>query len=134
MLELGDAYLANNEGGNAMSKIRKPRQMSTPTLTLAWIKIGKAHIPAPRTYDDAIAAYKKAIALEPDYALAHKNWERLLSFEKVVTWPTANSKVIRTEPGRRRCQNTVFDSFPFIRSKHMSSALQKHKVCSLTTP
>jgi tetratricopeptide (TPR) repeat protein len=70
MLELGDAYLDNNEGGKAMSKYESAAEVN-PKLTLAFIKIGRLNTRA-RTYDDAIAAYKKAIALEPDYAIAHK--------------------------------------------------------------
>ena len=70
MLELGDAYLDNNEGGKAMSKYESAAEVNK-SLTLAWIKIGRLNVRA-RTYDDAIAAYNKAIALEPDYAIAHK--------------------------------------------------------------
>jgi tetratricopeptide (TPR) repeat protein len=70
MLELGDAYLANNEGGKALSKYESAAELY-PKLTLAFIKIGRLNVNG-RIYDDAINAYKKAIALEPDYALAHK--------------------------------------------------------------
>ena len=70
MLELGDAYLKNNEGGKAMSKYESAADVN-PKLTMAFMKIGRLNTNA-RTYDDAIIAYKKAIALEPDYALAHK--------------------------------------------------------------
>lgn len=70
MLDLGDAYLENNEGGKAMSKYESAAEVNK-NLTLAWIKIGRLNTRA-RTYDDAIAAYNKAIALEPDYAIAHK--------------------------------------------------------------
>ena len=70
MLELGDAYLENNEGGKAMSKYESAGEVN-PKLTLAFIKIGRLNTRA-RTYDDAINAYMKAIALEPDYAIAHK--------------------------------------------------------------
>ena len=70
MLELGDAYLDNNEGGKAMSKYESAAEVNNK-LTLAFLKIGRLNTRA-RTYDDAITAYKKAIALEPDYALAHK--------------------------------------------------------------
>jgi tetratricopeptide (TPR) repeat protein len=70
MLELGDAYLKNNEGGKAMSKYESAADVN-PKLTMAFMKIGRLDYSA-RTYDDAIIAYKKAIALEPDYALAHK--------------------------------------------------------------
>lgn len=71
MLELGDAYLDNNEGGKAMSKYESAADVD-PKLTMAFIKIGRLNYRA-HTYDDAISAYKKAINLEPDYALAH--WE-----------------------------------------------------------
>jgi tetratricopeptide (TPR) repeat protein len=70
MLELGDAYLKNNEGGNAMSKYETASDLY-PKQILAFIKIGRLATSA-RTYDDAISAYKKAIAIEPDYAIAHK--------------------------------------------------------------
>lgn len=70
MLELGDAYLVNNEGGKALSKYESAAELY-PKLTLAFIKIGRLNVNG-RIYDDAINAYKKAIALEPDYALAHK--------------------------------------------------------------
>ena len=70
MLELGDAYLKNNEGGKAMSKYESAAEVN-PHLTMAFMKIGRLNTNA-RTYDDAISAYKKAVALEPDYALAHK--------------------------------------------------------------
>jgi tetratricopeptide (TPR) repeat protein len=70
MLELGDAYLKNNEGGKAMSKYESAAEIN-PKLTMAFMKIGRLNTNA-RTYDDAIAAYQKAVALEPDYAIAHK--------------------------------------------------------------
>lgn len=70
MLELGDAYLENNEGGKAMSKYESAAEVNAK-LTLAFIKIGRLNLRA-RTYDDAIVAYNKAIALEPDNAIAHK--------------------------------------------------------------
>ena len=70
MLELGDAYLANNDGGKALSKYESAAELY-PTLTLAYIKIGRLNV-AGRIYDDAISAFKKAIAIEPDYAVAHQ--------------------------------------------------------------
>jgi tetratricopeptide (TPR) repeat protein len=70
MLELGDAYLENNEGGKAMSKYESASELN-PKLTLAFIKVGRLDING-RIYDDAIIAFQKAIALEPDYAVAHK--------------------------------------------------------------
>jgi tetratricopeptide (TPR) repeat protein len=70
MLELGDAYLKNSEGGKAMSKYESASELY-PKLILAFIKIGRLATSA-RTYDDAISAYQKAIAIEPDYAIAHK--------------------------------------------------------------
>ncbi|MCW3128059.1 MAG: hypothetical protein JWO03_3717 [Bacteroidetes bacterium] len=69
MLELGDAYLENNEGGKAMSKYESAAEVN-PKLTLAFIKIGRLNERA-RTYDDAVIALKKAIALEPDYPVPH---------------------------------------------------------------
>ena len=69
-LELGDAYLVNNEGGKAMSKYQSAADVNNK-LTLAYIKMGRLNV-SSRIYDDAIASYKKAIELEPDYALAHK--------------------------------------------------------------
>jgi tetratricopeptide (TPR) repeat protein len=69
MLELGDAYLENNEGGKAMSKYESAAEVNSK-LTLAFIKIGRLNVRA-RTYDDAYIALKKAIALEPDYAVPH---------------------------------------------------------------
>lgn len=68
-LELGDAYLDNNEGGKAMSKYESAAEVN-PKLTMAFIKIGRLNTRA-RTYDDAINALQKAIALEPDYPVAH---------------------------------------------------------------
>lgn len=70
MLELGDAYQANNDGGKALSKYESAAELY-PNLTLAYIKIGRLNV-AGRIYDDAITAYKKAIAIEPDYAVAHQ--------------------------------------------------------------
>jgi tetratricopeptide (TPR) repeat protein len=70
MLELGDAYQANNDGGKALSKYESAAELY-PNLTLAYIKIGRLNV-AGRIYDDAITAYKKAIAIEPDYAVAHE--------------------------------------------------------------
>jgi len=70
MLELGDAYLANNDGGKAMSKYESAAELY-PKQTLAFIKMGRLNTNG-RIYDEAITAYQKAIAIEPDYAVAHK--------------------------------------------------------------
>jgi tetratricopeptide (TPR) repeat protein len=70
MLTLGDAYLDNNEGGKAMSKYESAADVNNK-LTMAFIKIGRLNVRA-RTYDDAIDAFKKAVALEPENAIARK--------------------------------------------------------------
>ncbi|MFN8277533.1 MAG: tetratricopeptide repeat protein [Chitinophagales bacterium] len=70
MLALGDAYLDNNEGGKAMSKYESAAETNTK-LTMAYIKIGRLNVRG-RIYDGAIDAYKKALGLEPDNPIAHK--------------------------------------------------------------
>ena len=70
MLELGDAYLENNEGGKALSKYESAADLY-PKRTEALIRIGRLNLNG-RIYDDAVNAYKKVIALEPDNAIAHK--------------------------------------------------------------
>jgi tetratricopeptide (TPR) repeat protein len=70
MIALGDAYLDNGEGGKALSKYESAAEVN-PKLTMAFVKIGRLNARG-RIWDDAITAFKKASALEPDYAVPHK--------------------------------------------------------------
>lgn len=70
LLELGDAYLKNSEGGKAMSKYESAAELY-PKLAQAHIKIGRLSRDG-RIYDEAINAYKKAIEIDPNNAIAHK--------------------------------------------------------------
>lgn len=71
MLELGDAYLDNNEGGKAMSKYESGAEINK-TLALPQIKIGRLSNRG-KMYENAVDAYKKAINLDPNNPLPY--WE-----------------------------------------------------------
>ncbi len=70
LVQEGDKYLNNNEGGKALVSYENASK-ANPLSALPFIKIGRLNVRA-RTYDDAVSAYKKALGLEPNNALAHK--------------------------------------------------------------
>lgn len=75
ILSLGDAYLENaandnSMGGKAMNKYEYASEVNNK-LPLAFIKQGRLAVRG-RMYDQAIEAFNKALALDPNYAIVYK--------------------------------------------------------------
>jgi len=68
-LLLGDAYLENNDGSNAISQYKMAQELN-PKSPSAKLRLGNLWIRA-RNYTEAIDYYKEAIEIDPNFAPAY---------------------------------------------------------------
>jgi len=68
-LLLGDAYLENNDGSNAISQYKMAQELN-PKSPSAKLRLGNLWIRA-RNYSEAINYYKEAIEIDPSFAPAY---------------------------------------------------------------
>ncbi len=111
MLALGDAYLENavndnTMGGKAMNKYEAATEVNNK-LPIAWIKIGRLSVRG-RIYDQAIEAFKKALAIDPNYAVVYKELAEAyyLSHQYDQVQPNFE-KYLALSPGDNQARTTL---------------------------
>ncbi|MCW5907030.1 MAG: tetratricopeptide repeat protein [Chitinophagales bacterium] len=111
MLALGDAYLENAQndntmGGKAMNKYEAASEVNN-RLPLAWIKIGRLAVRG-RIYDQAIDAFKKALAIDPNYAIVYKELAEAYYLSRQYDQVQPNfEKYLALSPGDKQARTTL---------------------------
>lgn len=111
MLALGDAYLENSRndntaGGKAMNKYEAASE-ANKNLPLAWVKIGRLSVRG-RMYDQAIESFKKALALDPNYAVIYKELAEVYYLNKQYDQVQPNfEKYLALSPGDNQARTTL---------------------------
>jgi tetratricopeptide (TPR) repeat protein len=77
---LGDSYLAQNNGGEAMNSYERAAELNAKS-GLPFYKIGMVFLRS-RNYEEAEKAFKKAVAADPTFALAFKELGELYYAKK----------------------------------------------------
>jgi len=134
MLELGDAYLENSTldptmGGKAMTEYQNARDINK-NLSIAWIKEGRLDVRG-QIYDQAIEAFNKALAIDQNYPVVHKelgeayyltkNYDKMISeFQKYIDLSPGDTKA-RVALLEMLFRNKAFDKCTDEASKGLKS-------------
>ena len=113
MLELGDAYLENSVtdptgGGNAMTQYQNARDIN-PKLSIAYIKEGRLDVRG-QIYDQAIEAFNKALKIDENYPIVHKElgeaYYLTKQYDKMIT---EFQKYIDLSPGDTKARVALLE-------------------------
>lgn len=129
LLALGDAYLENAStdntmGGKAMSKYQAASDVNKQ-LPLALIKEGRLSMRG-RIYEQAIEAFNKALAIDPNYAIVHKElFEAYYYTNQYDKMKASIEKYIALSPGDNQAR-TNYAALLF-QAKDYAKAIEESK-------
>ncbi len=126
---LGDAYLAQNNGGLAVTNYERGVVLNSK-LALPHYKIGLVYLRS-RNFSSARDAFLKAIEVDPGYTLAHKElgelYYQLKDGEKAVqAYQTYLSLTDKPEIGKLRYAFFLFMAKDFAKANEIFQELTQH--------
>ena len=113
MLELGDAYLESSTtdpqgGGKAMTQYQNARGINK-NLSIAWIKEGRLDVRG-QIYDAAIDVFNKALQIDENYPIVHKELGEVYYFTKQYDKMISEfQKYVALSPGDSKARTVILE-------------------------
>src|SRR5688572_20839908 len=136
LVVLGDAYLAQNNGGLAVTNYERAAALDAK-LALPYYKIGLVYLRS-RNFTGAQEAFSKAIEIDPGYTLAYKElgelYYQMKNGEKAVkAYETYLSLTDKQEIGKLRYAFFLFMAKDFAKANELFRDLVKNENVSSIT-
>ncbi len=136
LVVLGDAYLAQNNGGLAVTNYERAATLDNK-LALPYYKIGLVYLRS-RNFTSAQEAFSKAIEIDPGYTLAYKElgelYYQMKNGEKAVkSYETYLSLTDKPEIGKLRYAFFLFMAKDFAKANELFRGLVRNEDVSPIT-